>query len=78
VRITDEAALPESYCRVDVQLDGVIRETVLPLLPDELSESLESSVQETRPKADAIKAAAMRNEQVPGAEVRRGSHLRIA
>jgi hypothetical protein len=39
---------------------------------------LELSVQETRPNPDAIKAAAMRNEQVPGAEVRRGSHLRVA
>jgi hypothetical protein len=78
VRITDEAALPKSYCRIDVRIDGVIWETVLSLLPVELSSSLESSVQEMRPNADAIKAAAMRNEHVPGAEVRRGSHLRVA
>jgi hypothetical protein len=78
VRITDEAALPKSYCRIDVRIDGVLWETVLSLLPDELSKSLESSVQDTRPDADAIKAAAMRNEHVPGAEVRRGSHLRVA
>jgi len=78
VRITDEAAVPKCYCRIDARIDGVLWEAVLSLLPDELSKSLESSVQETRPNADAIKAAAMRNEQVPGAEVRRGSHLRIA
>jgi hypothetical protein len=78
VRITDEAALPKSYCRIDARIDGVIWETVLSLLPDELSKSLESSVQEMRPDADAIKAAAMRNEHVPGTEVRRGSHLRVA
>jgi hypothetical protein len=78
VRITDEAALPKSYCRIDAQIDGVVWETVLSLLPDELSKSLELCVQELRPDADAIKAAAMRNEQVPGAEVRRGSHLRVA
>ena len=78
VRITDEAAVPKSYCRVDARIDGVLWETILSLLPDELSESLESSIQETRPNADAIKAAAMRNEQVPGAEIRRGSHLRVA
>lgn len=77
VRITDEAAVPKSYCRIDARIDGVIWETVLSLIPDELSKSLESSVQETRPNADAIKAAAMRNEQVPGAEIRRGSHLRV-
>ena len=28
--------------------------------------------------ADAIKDAVMRNEVVPGADIRRGSHLRIA
>jgi hypothetical protein len=43
VRITDEAAVPKCYCRIE-----------------------------------AREAAAMRNEQVTGAEVRRGSHLRVA
>ena len=78
VRITDEAAVPRAYCKIDARIDGVVWETVLSLLPDEVSRSLELSVQEARPNADAIKAAAMRNEQVPGAEVRRGSHLRVA
>jgi hypothetical protein len=77
VRITDQAAVPISYCRIDAQIDGVVWGTALSLLPDDLSKSLESSIQETRPNADAIKAAAMRNEQVPGAEVRCGSHLRV-
>lgn len=78
VRITDGAAVPKSYCRIDARIDGVVWETVLSLLPEELSRSLESSVQEIRPNADAIKAAAVRHEHVPGAEVRRGSHLRVA
>jgi hypothetical protein len=78
VRITDESAVPKSYCRIDARIDGVVWETILSLLPDELAEALESSVQEARPNADAIKAAALRNEQVPGTEVRRGSHLRVA
>jgi hypothetical protein len=78
VRITDETALPKSYCWIDARIDGVVWETVLSLLPDELSKSLESSVQEMRPNADAIKAAAMRDEHVSGSEVRRGSHLRVA
>jgi hypothetical protein len=78
VRITDEAAVPKSYCRIEARIDGAIWETVLSLLPDELSKSLVSYVQETRPNTEAIKAAAMRNEPVPGAEVRRGSHLRVA
>ena len=78
VRITDEAAVPKCYCRIDARIDGILWETVLSLLPDGLSRSLESCVEETRPNADVIKAAAMRNEHVPGAEVRRGSHLRVA
>jgi len=78
VRITDEAALPKCYCWIDAQIGGVIWETVLSLLPDELAKTLESSMQGTRPNSDEIKTAAMRNEQVPGAEVRRGSHLRVS
>jgi hypothetical protein len=77
VRITDDAALPKCYCRIDARIAGVLWETILSLLPEELAKSLESSVQETRPDADAIKTAVMQNEHVPGAEVRRGSHLRV-
>ena len=77
VRINDEAALPKSYCKIDVRIDGVLWETVLSVLPEELAKSLELSVQETKPDTDAIKAAALRQEPVPGTEVRRGWHLRV-
>ena len=77
VRITNEAALPWCYCRIDAGIDGTVWQTILSLLPDELAMALESSVQEKRPNAEAIKAAAAQDEQVPGAEVRRGSHLRV-
>jgi hypothetical protein len=78
VRITDPAAVPKCYCRIEAQIAGVIWETVLSLLPEELGKVLESSIQETRPDNDAIKAAVAQNEVVPGAEVRRGTHLRVA
>jgi hypothetical protein len=78
VRITDDAAVPKCYCRIDVRIDGVVWETVLSLLPEGLAKTLESSVQETRPDNEAIKAAVAQNEFVPGAEVRRGTHLRVA
>ena len=78
VRITDEAAVPKCCCRIDVRIDGVIWETVLSLLPEELAKALEACIHETRPDNDAIKAAVSRNELVPGAEVRRGTHLRVA
>ena len=77
VRINDEAVLPKSYCKIDVRIDGVLWETVLSVLPTELAKSLELSVQETKPDTDAIKAAALRQERVPGTEIRRGSHLRV-
>ena len=77
VQITNEAAVPSSYCRIDARIDGVVWETILSVLPEELASALESSVQETKPNTDAIKTAALRQELVPGTELRRGSHLRV-
>lgn len=77
VKIIDEAALPLCYCRIDARIDGGVWQTVLSLLPDPLATALMSSVQEKRPNAEAIKQAAMQDGQVPGAEIRRGSHLRV-
>ena len=77
VRITDEAALPMCYRRIEARIPGVIWETVLSVLPQELAKTLESFIQETRPDNDAIKAAVANNELVAGADVLRGSHLRV-
>lgn len=78
VRITDALALPKSYCRIEARIAGAIWETVLSLLPAELAKTLEFSIRETQPDNDAIKTAVAQNEVVPGAEVRRGTHLRVA
>ena len=77
VRITDDAALPACYRRIEARIPGAVWETVLSLMPDELAERLESSVQESRADNEAIKAALAQNEAVPGAEVRRGFHIRV-
>ena len=77
VRVTDEAALPVAFRRIDARISGVLWETVLANLPDELGRMIESAVEESRPDTDTIKAAIQREEQVPGAELRRGWHLRI-
>jgi hypothetical protein len=77
VRITDEAALPVAFRRIDARISGVLWETVLANLPDELGKMIESTVEESRPDTDTIKAAIQREEQVPGAELRRGWNLRI-
>jgi len=78
VKITDQDAVPKCYCRIEARVTGVIWETVVSVLPDELAKALEASIQETRPDNDAIKAAVAQSEVVPGAEVRRGTHLRVA
>jgi hypothetical protein len=77
VRITDEEALPLAYRKIDARVGGVLWETVLANLPDELSKMLECSVEESRPDTESIKATILREEEVPGAELRRGWHLRI-
>jgi len=78
VRITDEAALPMCYRRIEARIPGLVWEMVRSFLPEEIVRLLESSIHETRPDIDAIKAAIAERETVPGAEVRRGSHLRVA
>lgn len=77
LRITDEVALPTAFRKIDVRIGGVLWDTILANLPDELSRMLESSVEESRPDTDTIKSAIQREEEVPGAELRRGWHLRI-
>lgn len=77
VKITDQASVPKCYCRIEARIPGVIWETLLSLLPDELAKTLESSIKEACPDNDAIKTAVAQNERVPGAEVRRGMHLRV-
>jgi hypothetical protein len=78
VKITDEEAIPTAYRRIEARMYGVLWETVLSLLPEDLSKTLERCVHEAKPDSDAIKAAASRQEEVPGAHVQRGSHLRVA
>ena len=78
VRITDEAALPMCYRRIEARIPGLVWGMVRSFLPEELVRLLESSIQETRPDIDAIKAAMAQRETVPGAEARHGSHLRVA
>jgi hypothetical protein len=78
VRITDEAALPMCYRRIEARIPVVVWEMVCSFLPAEVAGLLESSIEQSRPDTEAIKAARARNEIVPGAEVRRGSHLRVA
>jgi hypothetical protein len=78
VGILDEVSLPMAYRKIDARVGGVLWETVLSCLPEELERAMTACVQETRPDTEAIKTAVSRHEEVAGAEVRRGSHLRVA
>ena len=78
VRVTDDTAVPLAYCKVDVRVDGVLWETIIANLPGGLAQELEKCIEDRTPDNEAIKAAAVRCEPVPGAEVRRGFHLRVA
>ena len=78
VRIIDEESLPTAYRKIDARICGVLWQTVLSLLPEELERAMTACVQETKPDTEAIKAASLRHEEVSGADVRRGFHLRVA
>lgn len=77
VKIVNQVAVPRAYCRARVSVDGSLWTTILSMLPVELGEALQRSVEEFIPDIAAIKSAKLRNEPVPGTEVRRGSHLRV-
>jgi hypothetical protein len=78
VRVLDEPALPMVYRKVDARISGVLWETILSHLPEDLERLLVARIHETKPDTHAIKAAVLCHEEVAGAEVRRGSHLRVA
>jgi hypothetical protein len=44
----------------------------------DIREELNACVREMKPSNEAIKSAAAAHENVPGTEVRRGFHLRVA
>jgi predicted nuclease with TOPRIM domain len=78
VHITDESQVP-MFCReLDLRVPGPVWEDVLSVLPEEESNALKICVRDERPSNEAIKLAANRSEEVPGAQVKRGNHLRVA
>ena len=78
VRITDESRVPMSLRKVEAYCDGQLWEEVIAAVPSELKHMLISSIRETAPSNEAIKQAVQNGVPVPGAEVYRGNHLRVA
>ena len=78
VRFTDESQVPIYLRKVEASFDGQIWEKVIAAVPSELKHMLIASIRETVPSNEAIKQAVQKGISVPGAEVYRGIHLRVA
>ena len=78
VRILNEAEVPLVFLDVEARIPGGVWQSVLADLPQETAKILNGCVRQMKPSNEAIKQAAKAHETVPGAEVRRGTHLRVA
>ena len=78
VEITDAPKVPITYRELELRIPGRVWQAVLACLPEDTSGVLESCIRCDTPSNDAIKEAASRFETVPGAQVKRGIHLRVA
>ena len=78
VRFMDETMVPMKYRTVAARLDGVLWERLVESVPEDLKRLLVTSIQGAAPSNEAIKNAVQNQIPVPGAEVYRGDHLRVA
>jgi hypothetical protein len=78
VRISDPALIPLRLKRVEARFDGELWERIIAAVPVETRALLVAGIQETTPVNDAIKQAIARKEDVAGATVIRGYHVRVA
>lgn len=78
VRFSDETQVPMRYRTVATRIDGSLWEKLMDSLPEDLRRPLVASIQDASPSNEAIKQAVQNQVAVPGAEVYRGDHLRVA
>ena len=78
VRFTDETQVPMLYRIVAARMDGPLWERVIESVPEDMGRLLVASIQDASPSNEAIKQAVQNQIAVPGAEVYRGDHLRVA
>ena len=78
VRINDPALIPLHLKRVEARFDGHLWERIIAAVPADTRALLVAGIQETTPVSDAIKQAIARKEEVFGATVTRGYHVRVA
>jgi hypothetical protein len=78
VEMTDTGQVPMDYRELDLRVPGRLWQAAILLLPEETATALASCIRDDKPSVDAIKEAMSRFEEVPGAQVKRGIHLRVA
>jgi len=76
--VLDEPQIPLIFRDIEAKIPGHLWEALLTYLTDEERKELNACVRQMKPNADAIKKAAADQEEVPGAAIRRGVHLRVA
>ncbi len=78
VRFTDETQVPMLYRTVTVRIERPLWERLIESVPEEMRRLLVAAVQDDSPSNEVIKNAVQNQIPVPGAEVYRGDHLRVA
>jgi hypothetical protein len=76
--ITDEQEVPLRLREIEAKIPGHLWQELLSKLPEGDAYELKACVRQMKPSNEAIKNAAVMQESVPGAEIRRGFHLRVA
>lgn len=78
VRFTDETQVPMRYRTIAARIDGPLWEQLIESVPEKVRRLLVASIQDAPPSNEAVKNAVQSQIAVPGAEVYRGDHLRVA
>ncbi len=78
VRISDPVLIPLRLKRVEARFDGALWEQIIAAVPVETRTLLLAGIQDTTPVSDAIKQAIAQKEEVTGATVTGGYHVRVA
>jgi Siphovirus Gp157 len=78
IRFIDESQVPMCLRKVEACFEGQLWEKVIASVSSELKHMLIASIRETAPSNEAIKQAVQNGIPVPGVEVYRGNHLRVA
>jgi hypothetical protein len=78
VIISDEQEVPLRLREIEAKIPGHLWHELLSKLPEDDACELKACVRQMKPSNEAIKLAAAMHETTPGAEIRRGIHLRVA